>query len=148
MQAIEEFIRGLPADRQTAVRALRQTMLQHLPDGYEETFASGMINYVVPHSIFPAGYHCNPKQPLGFAAIANTKGHVALHLMALYMNPKAIDALEADFQAAGKKLVMGKACLRFKKLDDMALDAIGRAIARLPVDTYIGIYQNSLAARR
>lgn len=120
----------------------------------------GMIGYYVPHSVFPAGYHCDPRQPLPYAALASQKGHMSVYLMGLYIQegggPASAERAEsADakwFREAwtktGKKLDMGKACVRFKKLEDVALDVLGAAIRRVPAKTYIARYTAALAGTK
>ena len=105
-------------------------------------FRSG---YAVPHSRYPAGYHCNPKQPLPFAGLASQKGHMSLYLMGCYMNADLTAWFEKAWKATGRKLDMGKACVRFKKLEDLALDVIGEAIRRMPAKAYIAQYEANLA---
>jgi hypothetical protein len=99
----------------------------------------------VPHSRYPAGYHCDPKQPLPFAALAAQKNSFSLHLMGLYMNPAELKWFTQAWKATGKKLDMGKACVRFKKLDDVALDVVGEAFRRVSADAWIATYETSLA---
>jgi hypothetical protein len=108
----------------------------------------GMIGYVVPHKIFPAGYHCNPKLPLPFINLASQKNHLSLYMMCLYMNPKFSDWFTSEWKKRGKKVDKGKACLRFKTADDLALDVIGEAIRRFPVKKWIELYESVLAKPR
>jgi hypothetical protein len=127
----------LPEDRRAAINAVREVILANLPDGYEETMQYGMIGYVIPHSLYPAGYHCDPKQPLTYANLGSQKNHMALYLMCAYGDEATAQWLRDSFAAAGKKLDMGKACLRFRKLEDLPLEVIGQAVARVPVQAYI-----------
>lgn len=144
---VEDYLAELPADRRVIVETVRKVILDNLDSKYSEVIGYGMIGYAVPHSVFPAGYHCNPKQPLPFAGLASQKNYVSLYLMGFYVG--CSDAVETDdlkwfrdaWAASGKKkLDMGKACIRFKKLDDIALDVIGQAIRRMPADRYISRY--------
>lgn len=143
---VEEYLQGLPADRRVAVSAVRKSILASLPEGYVECISYGMIGYVVPHSLYPAGYHCNPKLPLPYACVGSQKNHMALHLMTVYGDP----AMEKWFRKAwtdtGKKLDMGKACVRFKKLEDVPLDVIGQVIARVTVKNYIARVEKLIGA--
>ena len=150
---VREYLDALPPDRRAAISAVRDVVNANV-DGYEEGIQYGMIGWYVPHSAFPAGYHCDPKQPLPFAALASQKSHMSLHLMGLYIaprdageNPEAKRFREA-WAKTGKKLDMGKACVRFKKLDDVALDVIGGAIRRMPAKTYVALYEATLASSR
>lgn len=136
-KTVAEYIASLPPDRQEAIRAIRKVILKNLPEGYEECMSYGMIGYVVPHRIYPAGYHCDPKLPVPFAGLASQKNYMALYLMTCYGDPATNKWFSAAWKAAGKKLDMGKCCVRFKKLDDVALDVVGQVIARVPVKEYI-----------
>ena len=140
-------------DRRRAVEAVRTVIRANLDAEYEEGVQYGMIGYYVPHRVFPAGYHCDPKQPLPFAAIASQKNYLSLYLMGVYCGSgegpggEAGDALwfREAWAKTGKKLDMGKACVRFRKAEDLALDVIGEAIRRVPARTYIERYQKVLA---
>lgn len=147
-KTVDEYIESLPPDRQAAVTAVRQTMLANLPSGYEERMIYGMIGYVVPHSLYPAGYHCDPKQPLTYACLASQKNHLAIYLMTVYGEPATEAWFRKAWQAAGKKLDMGKSCVRFKKIEDVPLEVIGQVIARTPVKKYIASVEKTLAARK
>ena len=143
--SVESYLAGLPEDRREAVKAVRDTILENLDAGYEEGIQYGMIGYYVPHRLFPAGYHCDPKQPLPFGSIASQKNHMAIYLMHLYMNPDQERWFRDAWKKTGKKLDMGKSCIRFKKLDDLALDVIGESIRRVPAKKYVATYQDNLA---
>lgn len=148
-RSVAEYLASLPSDRRAAIEAVREVILRNLDPAYREVMQYGMIGYCVPHSVFPHGYHCDPKQPLPFAGLASQKGHMSLYLMGVYSDGQ--DAESQWFRKAwaktGKRLDMGKACVRFKKLDDLALDIVGEAIRRMPVRKFIGTYLVSLAAR-
>jgi hypothetical protein len=143
---VEEYVQGLPAERRTAISAVRKVILANLPKGYVECMTYGMIGYVIPHSLYPAGYHCDPKLPLPYACLGSQKNHMALHLMAVYGDPATEQWFRKAWQAAGKKLDMGKACVRFKKLEDVPLDVIGRIMARVPVKDYIARIEKVIGA--
>lgn len=145
---VEEYLQGLPADRRAAINAVRKVILAKLPKGYVECISYGMIGYVVPHSLYPAGYHCNPKLPLPLANLGSQKSHMVLHVMTLYFDPAVEKWFRDAWAAAGKKLDMGKACVRFKKIEDVPLDVIGRLIARVPVKEYIARVEKNLAASK
>ena len=139
-KTVAQYLSALPKDRREALRGVRSTILKTLPKGYAEGMQNRAIGYFVPHSIYPPGYHCDPKQPLPFGGLASQKNHMAIYLMCVYSDPE----LEAWFREAwaktGKKLDMGKSCVRFKKLDDVALNVIGQVIRRVPVKKFIGFY--------
>ncbi len=153
---VNEYLKSLPDDRRAAVEAVRKVILANLDKDYAEGMSYGVIGYFVPHTVFPAGYHCDPKQPLPFAGLASQKNYLSLYLMGVYCGcaegPDAVETTHARwFREAwaktGKKLDMGKACIRFKKVEDLALDVIGEAIRRVPAKTYIAQYQQVLAAQ-
>jgi hypothetical protein len=145
---VEEYLAGLPEDRRAAISSVRDVILKNLPKGYEEVMQYGMISYVVPHSIWPAGYHCDPKQALTYASLGSQKNHMAVYLCTLYGDPKTEQWLSEAYEAAGKKLDMGKSCVRFKKLDDLPLEVIGQAVARVSVEAYLAWYEGFLAGRK
>jgi hypothetical protein len=152
---VKEYLASLPEDRRAAIQAVREVILKNLdrgPDGksgFEEGMQYGMIGYFVPHSIYPAGYHCDPKQPLPYAGLASQKQYMSLYAMCLYIGPASAGLLswfEGAFKAAGKKLDMGKACIRFKKIEELPLDVIGELFRRATVAKYIAGYEANLAA--
>jgi hypothetical protein len=144
---VEEYLAQLPTDRRAALAAVRDVMLANLDPQYVETMQYGMIGYAVPHSVFPPGYHCDPKQPLPFAGLASQKNYMSLYLMALYWGGKEGDETQdarwfrEAWAKTGKKLDLGKVCLRFKKLDDLALDVVAEAIRRVPAQRYLERYR-------
>ncbi len=144
-QSVEQYLAELPADRRAAIQAVRKVILANLDSAYAEGMQYGMIGYFVPHSVYPPGYHCDPKQPLAFVGLGSQKNHMALYLMCVYGNAELGEWFRAAWAKTGKKLDMGKACLRFKKIDDLALDVIGRAIARVPAAKYVAAYEATIA---
>ena len=147
-KTVEEYLEELPADRRDAIQAVRKVILDHLPQGYEERMIYGMIGYVVPHGLYPAGYHCDPKLPLTYLSLASQKNHMALYMMCFYGNDKQQAWFRQAYADTGKKLDAGKACIRFKKLDDLALDVIGEAVGRLKPEEYIANYESALPAAK
>ncbi len=131
---IDAYFKKLPADRKAALTAIRKVILDRLPKGYEESLEFGMPAYQVPLSIYPDTYN---KKPLMYAAVASQKSHMAIYLCNVYGMPALRKKLEAGFKAAGKKLDMGKSCVRFKKLEDLPLDVIGDAIAATPLKDFV-----------
>jgi hypothetical protein len=141
---VQDYLASLPEDRRKAISAVREVILKNLDKDYEEGMTYGMIGYYVPHSVFPAGYHCNPKQPLPFANLGSQKNYMSLYLMCVYggcEEGEPSSGLPRWFREAwaktGKKLDMGKACIRFKKAEDLALDVIGEAIRRVPAKLFV-----------
>jgi hypothetical protein len=133
-----QFIARLPPDRKAIVSRLRATIRKYLPKGYQETVNGGTLTYCVPLSRYP---DTDNGQPLYYAGLASQKNYVAVHLVGAYMSPAVTKAIQEGFKAAGKKLDMGKGCLRVKRLEDVPLDVIGQAIASMTVDQYIATYE-------
>lgn len=144
----DAYVESLPEDRREAVRKLRETFRANLPEGYEEGMQYGMIGYYVPHSVYPPGYHCDPKQPVPFAGIANQKQYVSVYLMCIYMDPALTERFVGEYGKTGKKLDMGKGCVRFKKMDDIPYDLLGETIARIPVDAFLARYESEIPASK
>jgi len=138
---VKAYLDSLPEDRRKAIRAVRTAVNRALPKGYKEGVQYGMIGWFVPHSLYPDGYHCNPDQPLPFAGLASQKQYMSLYLMCIYGDAKHRAWFEKAWKKTGKKLDMGKSCIRFKKLEDLPLDLIGEAVARVPVDDFVAQYE-------
>jgi hypothetical protein len=143
-QFVEQYLDSLPEDRRIALEAIRNVILANLDGDLEEGMQYGMIGYYVPHRIYPAGYHCDPKQPLPYAGLASQKNHMAIYMMTIYSEPTHLKWFEAAWKKTGKKLDMGKSCIRFKKLEDVALEVIGEAFKRIPASAYIANYERVL----
>lgn len=144
--SVEEYLASLPEDRRAAVEAVRAVVRKNLDPKIEEGMSYGMIGWYVPHSVYPAGYHCDPKQPLPFGGLASQKAHMSLYLMALYLPGDLADWFRQEWAKSGKKLDMGKSCIRFKKVEDLALDVIGKAVKRVTAKKYIAVYEGLRAA--
>lgn len=138
----DAFLDALPPERRAVLAAARDLVRAALPAGYEEQVEGSMLAYVVPLARFPKTYN---KRPLMYAALAAQKHFTALHLPAAYMHPARRDALAARFADAGKKLDMGKGCLRFKSLDDLVVDAVREEIAATTPDAFVALYERSRA---
>ncbi len=128
--------------------AVRKVILQNLDRDCEEGMQYGMIGYFIPHRIYPAGYHCDPRQPLPFACLASQKNYMSLYMMCLYSDGPLSQWFQAEWKKTGKKLDMGKSCIRFKKSDDLALEVIGEAIRRVPASKYIEIYESAFVKKQ
>ncbi len=139
----EEYIAGLHEQRAEQISRLREMILQKLPPGYTEEMGFGMITYVIPLETYPNTYNGHP---LMYAALASQKQHMAIYLMNVYGDDETLQWFTDGFAASGKKLDMGKSCVRFKKLDDLPLELIGETIARTPVSEYIACYEASRAS--
>ena len=135
---------ALPEDRRDAMAAIREVILKNLPKGYEEGMQWGMPSYFVPLSAYPAGYNCQPDQPLPFVGFASQKNHMVFYGFCIYMDEELKNRFVADWKKTGKKLDMGKSCVRFKKLEDVPLKVIGDAVKRVPMKKYIKQYEDQL----
>lgn len=140
---VAEYLAEMPEDRRRAIEAVRKVILDNLDAGYEEGMQYGMIGYYVPHRVYPAGYHCDPKQPLPFAELASQKNYISLYLMCIYGDTPLAASFREAWAKTGKKLDAGKACIRFKTVDDLALDVIGDAIRRVPAKKYIAACESA-----
>src|SRR3954454_2753690 len=138
---VAEYLAALPADRRGALSAVRKAINEKLPDGYEEGMQFGMIGWYVPLSKYPAGYGENPKVPLPLVALGSQKSGMVLHFLCFYGHPTLSTWFTSEYEKSRKKLDMGKGCVRFKKLDDLALDVVGRTVARVPVKEHMANYQ-------
>lgn len=137
---VDAYLESLPDERRAVVAAVRDVVLHNLPEGYRETMQGSMISYIVPLERYPNTYN---KQPLGYVSLAAQKNHYALYLVCAYQDPQQAAWLQEQFTQAGKKLDMGKSCLRFRKLSDLPLDAIGQLVASTPPDAFIASYEAS-----
>jgi uncharacterized protein YdhG (YjbR/CyaY superfamily) len=135
---VEQYLAELPAERSAVIAVVRDVVLEHLPEGYEETMNWGMITYEIPLARYPTTYN---KQPLSYAALAAQKNYYALYLPGADLDPEGTERLREGFARAGKKLDMGKSCVRFKTLDDLPLDVIGAAVAEVTPEDYIARYE-------
>jgi len=144
---VEQYLAELPADRRVAVQALRKVILKNIDKRFEEGMQYGMIGYYVPHSIYPAGYHCDPRQPLPYACLASQKNYLSLHIMSLYANSVHEKWFRAAWAKSGKKLDMGMCCIRIKKVEDVPQDVIGEAFRRVSLDDYVDFYEKAMLSR-
>lgn len=143
-KTVKEYLGELPPDRSEPIKKLRNAVLKNLPEGFKEEMNYGMIGYVVPHSIYPDGYHCDPKLPLPFACIASQKNFIAFYHMGIYADAKLLDWFLKEYPKHTKqKLDMGKSCIRFKKLDQIPYDLIGELISRIKAKDWIKIYETN-----
>ena len=141
----EQYLAELPEDRRIAMEKLRKVILKNLPKGYKEIMYYGMIGYVVPHEMYPNGYHCDPKLPLGFMNIASQKNFIALYHMGIYGSKELFDWFVFEYPKHCKsKLDMGKSCIRFKKMEDIPYDLIGELCRKLSVEKWIEMYEKAL----
>jgi len=141
---VEQYLNKLPADRQEAMMALRKEIKKNLPKGFKEEMNYGMIGYVVPHSIYPGGYHCDPKLPLPFMNIASQKNFIAVYNMAVYSDKALLDWFVTAFvKSTSTKLDMGKSCIRFKKMATIPYKLIGELAGKITVEEWIKKYEEA-----
>lgn len=143
-----EYLEGLPNQQWKTITRVRGVILEHLRPGFVESIQYGMLAYCVPHSLYSKGYHVNPKLPLPYVSLAAQKNYYALYLMCLYPDSELCDWFTAEWHQTGKKLDMGKSCIRFKRVEDLALDVIAKLLQRVTVDDYVASYEAALAAPR
>lgn len=141
---VEQYLAELPEDRRIAIEEVRSVILANLPEGYQESMNWGMISYEIPLERYPDTYN---KKPLGYAALASQKNHMAVYLMNIYSSKDSAASFEAQYRATGKRYDVGKSCVRFRKIEDLPLDLIGRTVASTPVDQYIAEYEAARASR-
>jgi uncharacterized protein YdhG (YjbR/CyaY superfamily) len=138
----EEYLNQVADDRKPVLTKLRETILSNLPAGFEETMSYGMIGYVVPHSVYPAGYHCDPKLPLPFVSFASQKNFVALYHMGIYADKNLLEWFTAEYPKHSKtRLDMGKSCIRFKKPESVPLDLIAELMRKITPEQWIVLYE-------
>ena len=141
----EAYIAEMPEERQKAFNKLRSVIKKNIPKGFKETMGYGMMGYCVPHSLYPAGYHCNPKDPLPFIGIASQKHFIALYHMGIYADPALLKwFVSAHAKASSKKLDMGKSCIRYKKPDDIPFGLIGELVSKMTPEEWIELYEKNL----
>ncbi|MCU0864286.1 MAG: DUF1801 domain-containing protein [Planctomycetes bacterium] len=142
-KTVADYLDALPPDRRAAIETVRTVILANLDRDYEEGIQYGMLGYYIPHRVFPAGYHCDPKQPLPFAALASQKNYMSLYLMSVYGDEASAKTFREAWLKTGKKLDMGKACIRFTDADQVALNVVGDTIRRMPAKRWIEVYEAS-----
>tara|TARA_R100000935_G_C2784010_1_gene142983 strand:+ start:67 stop:522 length:456 start_codon:yes stop_codon:yes gene_type:complete len=141
----EQYIEKIPKDRIETFSKLRLIIKGNLPNGFQETMSYGMIGYVVPHSVYPAGYHCNPELPLPFISIASQKNFIALYHMGIYANENLLNWFVSEFPKHSKlKLDMGKSCIRFKNPEKIPYELIEQLIQKMTCEEWIKVYEENL----
>ena len=141
----EKYIEELPEERQKVIRQLRNIILDNLPEGFSERMSYGMIGYVVPHEIYPGGYHCDPLLPLPFMNLASQKNYVAIYHSGIYASPELLEWFKEEYpKHCTNKLDMGKSCIRFKKMDQIPYDLIGELCTKMTVEEWIDLYEKNV----
>lgn len=146
--SVEDYINQVPEDRKSPLKKLRAVINKNLPKGFKETIGYGMIGYVVPHSMYPDGYHCDPKMPLPFMNLASQKNFIAVYHMGIYANKELMDWFVAEYpKHCSRKLDMGKSCIRFKKMEDIPYELIGELSSKISPEEWIQIYESQVKSR-
>jgi len=144
-QTIEDYLEEIPEERKVVFLKLREAILNNIPKGFEEQLSYGMLGYVVPHSIYPNGYHCTPKLPLPFVAIASQKNFIALYHLGIYANSDLLQWFVEEYPKHCKnKLDMGKSCIRFKNFNQIPFDLIAELMQKMTVEQWINCYESQL----
>lgn len=146
---VDEYLKEVPVERQEAFTKLREAILNNIPNGFVEQMSYGMIGYVVPHTTYPDGYHCNPKLPLCFVTIGSQKNFIALHHLGIYANPELLQWFVSEYPNHCKqKLDIGKGCIRFKKMDQIPFELIGELLRKITVQEWIQCYESQIKNRK
>jgi hypothetical protein len=146
---VDQYINELPEERKKPMEEIRKVIRKNIPKGFQECMSYGMVGYVVPHSKYPDGYHCDPKLPLPFLAFASQKNFIAIYHMGIYADPKLLKWFtEAHAKASPKKLDMGKSCMRYKKPEDIPYALIGELVTKLTPDDWIEMYERNYKNQR
>ncbi len=141
----EEYINQLPEDRIGPIKKIRQIILDNLPKGMEEQMSYGMLGFVIPHSVYPDGYHCDPKTPLPFMNLASQKNFIAVYHMGMYAEKDILDWFTDEYnKRCTYKLDMGKSCVRFKKMNDIPYDLIGELAGKMSTEEWISVYEDQI----
>ena len=144
-KTVNEYIDYLPIERQIVLKKLRQVIKKNLPQGFKEEMSYGMIGYVVPHSIYPDGYHCNPKLPLPFLSIASQKYFITYYHMGIYSDKNILNWFNDEWKKISKsKLDMGKSCIRFKNIDKIPYELMGQLASKITPQEWIKTYENNI----
>lgn len=144
MSTVSEYVNALPEERRLVIQKLQSLMKKNLPKGFEEQLSYGMIGYVVPHKIYPDGYHCDPKLPLPFISMASQKNFIALYHMGIYAVPQLLNWFVEEYPKHCKsKLDMGKSCIRFKKMEDIPYDLLAELMKKMTVQDWISCYEKN-----
>lgn len=143
-KTVKDYLKELPPERKMTITKLRDVILKNLPKGFEEGMSYGMMGYYVPHSIYPAGYHCKPELPLPFAGMASQKNFIAFYHMGIYANPDLFKWFVTEFpKHSTAKLDMGKSCIRFKKPEHIPFELIGKLMKKISVKDWINLYEKN-----
>lgn len=144
-KTVEEILTSVPTDRVEPFNKLHDVITKNLPEGFEAGISYGLLGYVVPHSLYPAGYHCKPSEPLPFASIASQKNSINFYHMGIYADPELLNWFVAEYpKHCKRKLDMGKSCIRFKKLDEIPYELIGELMTKMTAKEWVDIYEKNI----
>ena len=142
---IESILAKVPEDRKEAFTNLHQTIVSNLPKGFEPGISYGMLGYVIPHHLYPAGYHCKPSEPLPFASLASQKNSINFYHMGIYMNPSLLEWFVTEYpKHSSQKLDMGKSCIRFKKTEHIPYELMAQLMQKMTAEQWIALYEHNL----
>ena len=148
-QTVQDILANVPEERVEAFNKLHEVIVKNLPKGFEPGISYGGLGYVVPHTIYPAGYHCKPAEPLPFAGISSQKNAISFYHMGIYSDPQLMEWFLAEYPKHSKqKPDMGKSCIRFKKLNEIPYELIGKLMTKMTVQDWINIYETKLKTRK
>lgn len=143
--SVIEILNNVPEDRADAFNKLHEVIVDNLPEGFEAAISYGGLGYVVPHSVYPAGYHCKPAEPLPFAGIASQKNSINFYHMGIYANPELLEWFVTEYpKHSRQKLDMGKSCIRFKKMNEIPYALIGELMQKISVKDWVKIYESTM----
>jgi len=144
-KTVKEILNSLPEDRTAPFNKLHDIIVANLPDGFEVGLSYGALGYIVPHTLYPAGYHCKPSEPLPFASLASQKRSINFYHMGIYANPELLEWFLAEYPThSDQKLDMGKSCIRFKKFDQIPFELIGELMTRMSAQEWIELYESKI----
>jgi uncharacterized protein YdhG (YjbR/CyaY superfamily) len=147
-ETVAAYLEELPEDRRETIEKIRKVIKKNLPKGFQEIMNYGMIGYVVPHSAYPSGYHCDPKLPLPFLNLASQKNNIAIYHLGIYADKKILDWFTAEHKKASKKkLDMGKSCIRYKNPEDIPYELIGELVKKMSVADWIKLYESNVKTK-
>ncbi|MDP4596696.1 MAG: DUF1801 domain-containing protein [Crocinitomicaceae bacterium] len=145
MSSVQEILANIPEERKEAFNKLHQTIVDNLPKGFEPGISYGMLGYVIPHELYPAGYHCKPSEPLPFASLASQKNSINFYHMGIYLDSALMEWFVAEFSKhSSQKLDMGKSCIRFKKWDQIPFELMGQLMQKMTAAQWIALYERNL----
>lgn len=148
-KTVNDYLNELPEERKGDFSKLRERILNTIPKGFEEEMSYGMLGYVVPHSLYPNGYHCNPKLPLPFISIGSQKNFIVLHHLGIYADPTLLEWFTNEYpKHSTQKSDIGKGCIRFKKTDQIPFDLIGELAGKMSVEDWIECYETQIKNRK